>query len=263
MRNQKKSFIDPYKIFKITDKLLFKKKLLNKRLLSPKSSLRSSSDISPNISKRMKQVTLSNFKYKRYLSRYDKLTKENSFKSPENSFYPIRKNIKYLPVYKTKQLKENTKKESIFKITNSFQNIDEGNNYNNFFEENNNKMGNIEEMPYGFKYKDTKIVIDKSKLNKNLSNQNIKYSSSKIYKKLKFNILRNKERDLQNKNNNLFLNFSNGKFFENNSKIYNNKNIDNYAEFKEFKSYDCEYKMNENEEYNLNKEKNISFLFEE
>ena len=262
MINQENSIINPYKLFQINDKILFKKKLFHNRLLSPKSSIKYSS-ISPNISKRMKQVTLSNLKYKSYLSRYDKITKENSFKTPDNSFYPKRKNLKYLPISNEfKKLLENKSNENIFKITNGFQNINNENCVKNLLDESINKKSIIEEKPYGFKYNDTRIITDRTKFKKILSNKNlINYSSSKIYKKLKINLLRNKDREFQLKNNNLFLSFSNGTFFENNNKISVEKNND--TELQQFRPYDFEYTGNENKEYNLNKEKNIAFLFKE
>ena len=304
-----KKIINPYKIFEIKNKLLFKKKLLRKNLLSSLSISKKFHSISPDISKRMKQITLSDFKYKKYISDYDKITKENSFKSPGHSHYPKIKNIQYIPILYShrkkennyinkKNLNDNTKtNNNFFNITNS---INESTNCNNFSHDNLNKEANIIETPYGFKYKNTKIITNIKKYinnkdnidnkdnnnqdnnnqdnNKNNSKDNKYYKINNIntFKYKYFNLFRHKEKEFETKNNNFFLNLSDGCFFENKNNInkndiYNsnsknsnvNDTIYNNYNNSEFKCYDIKYSKDENKEYNLIKENNISFLYEE
>ena len=271
---------NPYNIFEIKNKLLIKSKLLHKNFLSSSSLINDRINLSQKISKKMKQITVSNDKYKNYISSYDKITKENCFKTPNNTLYPKRKNIHYAPIsYLLRRKNENNikikkhlfgnlkLKNKFLNITNSFINTNHETISKNFSDDNANKEANIEETSYGFKYKDTSIVIDFEKY-KNSDSSKVKSINDYYFKNFGLNYYRNQDKEIQTKNNNFFINFSDGNFFENkkrknmanfNKDIIGKNSEENYDEFK---PYDLQYNNNESKEYNINKEKNISFLFD-
>ena len=283
---KKQKQFNPYNIFEINNKHLFKSKLLHKNFLSSSSLINDTIYLPQKISKKMKQITVSNDKYKNYISSYDKITKENCFKTPNNTLYPKRKNIHYASIsYLVKRKNENNikikknlfdnlkLKKKYLNITNSFNNTNNETTSKNCYDDNINKEANIEETPYGFKYKDTKIVIDFNKYKNNHSSK-VKSSKNNYFKNFGFNYYKNQDKETQTKNNNFFINFSDGNFFENNKR----KNMTNFNKYKpiikdingknneenydDFKPYDLQYNNNENKEYNIKKEKNISFLFD-
>ena len=280
--NDKSNLTNPYKLFEIKVKNSIKKNFLERNISSPKSIKRHFKCISPYIIKRLKNITLSNFKYKKYISLYDKITKENCFKVPNNSCYPKRKNFQYMHIsYVNINNKNNNynihnnktptpgANRNIFNMTNDM-NINNNNFndkflYKNFSDDNLNQDETVKETPYGFKYKNTKVILDLKKYKKDKNINNF------LYKNIKFNPVQNKEGELKVRNNKFFLDFSDGIFFENSDiknsmlkKYLNKKNEDETSPIREeFYSYDEKYIESENREYFLKKEKNILFLFEE
>ena len=294
---ENKKINNPYKIFEIRDKYLFKRKLFHKNLISPQSSITKYHCISPDVSKIMKKITLSSLRYKKYIYNYDKITKENSFKTPDKTQYPHIKNMQYIPIlYSYRKRNDNfiLKKKKLYydniklntNITNSLIISDNnGTNYKNLSIDNSlNKEAKIEETSYGFKYKDTKIITDMKKYkefkdnkkdnkdnkehNKNYKDNNYKKINNINtfkYKYYKFYRSKDKEKEVETNNNNFFYNLSDGNFFENknnnNNNLNNNNSNENETCFNNY--YDIKYTKNENKEFNLRKEKNILFLLEE
>ena len=83
------------------------------------NSFKKSLNITPYFSKDLKNITLSEYRYKKYISEYDKITKENCFKSPNNSCYPKRKNLQYINLsYIKKETKNKNKKQKLLKSFN-------------------------------------------------------------------------------------------------------------------------------------------------
>ena len=96
-----------------------------------------------DISKDLKSVAISNKLYTDYIVNYNNLTQEFCFKSPDNSNYPLRKNMKYLSVackknvnflYKSEKMKTKQRPFSSNAYTNKsndrFRLYKEGNKYN-------------------------------------------------------------------------------------------------------------------------------------
>ena len=104
------------------------------------------------ITKRLKLITLSNLSYSNYINYYCNLTQDHTFKTPRILNYPLRKNEKYLPI-KSQQNNRNFNAsggDSFFI------------NFMKETEQNTEKI--VETKPYGYKYGDTKIRIDKKKV---------------------------------------------------------------------------------------------------
>ena len=157
-------------------------------ILRPISSFQPSSKIKSeslfDVEKKLKNMTLSNKSFFNYMNKYTKLTQNFTFKTPNISLYPKKKNPKYLPIFYLQKIgyklpeEENIKNKEKKNIDNIFDNFKNLNDIVqvNFFNENNNNLDNengnenenekniIKEKPYGFKYKDTRIVYDKSKM---------------------------------------------------------------------------------------------------
>ena len=74
------------------------------------------------------------------MNNYIGLTQDYCFKSPSNSFYPKQKNFHLIPFRKKRNLSIDENKSS-FDITRS----------------------SVIEKPYGYKYKKTKIIINKTR----------------------------------------------------------------------------------------------------
>ena len=274
---------NPYKIFEIKGQFPIKKQSLENTKLSSKVLIKRPASMSPEISKRLKNITLSNIQYKKYISGYEKVTKDNCFKTPSITQYPKRKNIQYLHA---SYIKTNDKAQKNFsikkaKMNNFFNitNVDNNSNskdpesfYKNISDYNINEEEKVKKMPYGFKYKDTKIILHlKNKSNLYIKNKKF-MKNRKIYRNVRFDPSRNKEREIKNKNNNYFLSFSNGDFFENRNNTRNNCHINDISKinqknkrnnFEEFKPFDIRYTKSENKEYHEKIEKNLLFLFEE
>ena len=239
-----KSF-NPYKIFDIdidndndNDNVNYKPSIKNKRVQTAKNIMHSYRFFSPDISKKVKELALSNDKFINYMSSYEKITKESSFMTPNNLYYPIRKNVKYTPISfitkekmaklsKTKNylikysgMKQNNmiNATNIFNNTNNTTNSNYTNNginiFNNITEDNLNTEGNIEETSYGFKYKGTKIITDLSKY-KNIfeyDKTNIN-NKSKAFNKTNIDFNRKNSFDKKKNNKNKFYNVNNCKMF--------------------------------------------------
>ena len=173
----------PYMFFKI-DKFCDRKSTARTNCLAAMSrnNHKNKSEIN-TISHCLKSMVLSNKTFTKYITNYVDNTQEFCFKSPKNTLYPLKKNFQYLPISKDYNTQKNLKKNlSVVEFK-------------------------IREMPYGYKYGDTKIIIDKEKM---------------------------KEKKYEEKKAKLFKNFSEGDF--NNSEllknfgignidIYNNQNI--------------------------------------
>jgi len=192
------------------------------------------------VNKKIKKMALSNKAYFNYMDKYAKLTQNFSFKTPNLSFYPKKKDENYLPIFylKKKSSKNNSNDNSktnnniflrnykysnytnlnninLFKTKESNKNDDNKNNDNN---EDNNV---IKEKPYGFKYKNTRIVYDKKKISPksnlfknsnssiNITNLPNKHFSNK--NKINKNIYTNKKEKAKNK---IFKYFYEGDFLE-------------------------------------------------
>ena len=254
LKIEKKKF-NPYKIFGIDEKSLIKQKIkINKKNFSGLNSPKKTIDLSHHFSKSLKKLALSNLEYKKYISDYDKITKENCFKTRENTTYPKRKNFQFIHL---SYFSEKTPKKRPKSIMTTFNELNL-NNYETFDKKSSNKYlytdtdkneiidNTVKETSYGFKYKNTKIILnDKGGKKYNFYKNNI------------FNPSRNEENEYIIQNNNFFMNFTNGNFFENNYK----KRFERNPYYEEFKSYDVKYK-NDNKEYIIKKEKNILYLFE-
>ena len=303
-KGKKDKSLNSYKIFDINNKPVIK------RRINIAKKINTYSIFSPESARKVKELALCNDKFSSYMTLYDKLTKENCFKTPLKTSYPIRRNLKYTPIsatYREKSENEQKKKnylyinfgtkEKIFSYADKITNNTNNNYlYNNFFEENLNKEGNIEETPYGFKYKDTRIVTDINKFKNNKEKNNFKNNfdsykrfntnedsnifrnsinsermSKSYYKNLrsyKSFLSRNKRTEFEKNQNEFFTNFTDGVFFENSNKtksnFYTNKknNIKN-LKTEEYIPYDLQYTKNTNKDYMAKKEKNILFLIDE
>ena len=95
-----------------------------------------------NYSKKLKSTVLSSKIFSAYMQNYIGQTQDYSFKSPGNIIYPIRKNYHLLPM----KIKRNDSKFEENKTCNE------------------NFVGSVLEKPYGYKYKRTRIVINKDNL---------------------------------------------------------------------------------------------------
>ena len=90
-----------------------------------------------------------------YMDYYSNLTQDYCFKTPRIVNYPLRKNQKYLPIksqqnFSSKINNTHGTKDSIF--LNFLKEADQ-----------NNTQKVIEKKPYGFKYGETKIRIDRQR----------------------------------------------------------------------------------------------------
>ena len=104
------------------------------------------------ISKKLKSMTLSNELYSNYINYYCNLTQDHCFKTPRITNYPLRKNQKYLPI---------TSQQNYNFSSLSFAGQDSI--FDNFVKDSKNDSKKIEAKPYGFKYGDTKIRIDRKR----------------------------------------------------------------------------------------------------
>ena len=222
----KDNSFNPYKIFDIgIDADIDKPSIKKRRVQTTKNVMHSYRFFSPEISKKVKELALSNHKYSSYMLRYEKITKESTFKTPHNLYYPIRKNVQYTPISlackeKTEKMSKSnnclfkvpvTKQNNIFNATNIFNNTNNTTNsnctnnginiFNNITEDNLNTEGNIEETSYGFKYKGTKIITDLSKY-KHIFEQDKTNISNKSNVFNKTNIDFNRKNSFDKKKNN-------------------------------------------------------------
>ena len=181
INSQKKQ--SPYRFFKIGEFCIRKPIVRANRIVNTnKFNHKNKSEIN-NLSHCLKSMVLSNITFSKYINNYVEYTQDYCFKSPKNSFYPLKKNFQYLPISNDNVAQKNLKKN---KSALDFK---------------------IKETPYGFKYGNTRIIIDKEKI------KNKKYEEKKAK---------------------IFRNFSEGNFNNNellksfgieNIDIYNNQNI--------------------------------------
>ena len=134
----------PYKIFDIERRSKGKISIVKSASMSSLSTplkIKNNLDVC-NYSKKLKSTISSTKIFSGYMQNYIGQTQDYSFKSPYNIYYPIKKNFHLLPL--------NARK-----------------NHSNFEENkasNDNLVNSVLEKPYGYKYKHTKIVINKDKL---------------------------------------------------------------------------------------------------
>ena len=132
----------PYKLFDIEGRSKSQISLFKRPDIAPISSpmgMNNKKGVN-NYSKKLKSTILSSKIFSQYMNNYVRLTQDFSFKSPSNTYYPLKKNYHLLP------LKE--RRNSAFDENKT--NIDDNKN-------------SVIEKPYGYKYKKTKIVINNTK----------------------------------------------------------------------------------------------------
>ena len=125
IRSLSKSTLNPHKYTKTNKK---KKNSFLKRPLT--ASTRDDREVSL-IGKKLKSMTLSNESYSNYINYYINLTQDYTFKTPNISSYPLRKNEKFLPItfqpnssninnsnYSTKKISQDTLFFNFMKETN-------------------------------------------------------------------------------------------------------------------------------------------------
>ena len=146
---KKKKYYFPYKLFnerksKSQANIFEKDKptFISTKLISHKNN-----EVN-NFVKKLKSTILSNKIFSKYMDNYIGQTQDFCFKSPENNIYPLKKNYQFLPInFQRSQIIDEPKDQSKKEITN----------------ENENEINAVLEKPYGFKYKKTRIIIDKNK----------------------------------------------------------------------------------------------------
>ena len=203
---------------------------LRKRIPLSSTMYKSKSASLFEVNKKIKKMTLSNKAYFNYMDKYTKLTQNFSFKKPNLSFYPNKKNENYLPIFYLKKISSknnsndnNKTNNNIFSRNAKYCNYTNLNNINLFKAKENNKNDDnnednnvIKEKPYGFKYKNTRIVYDKKKIRpkSNLfksSNSSINITNLPDKNKTNKNVFTNKKEKAKNK---VFKYFYEGDFLE-------------------------------------------------
>ena len=220
--------------------------------------------------KELKKVTLSSQSYSQYMKINKKIIRQFAFKEKKQRVYSslgdlkgrrnqIQKNMdKILPnlTYKKSDIHEFIKERKNINHYNSERNKDinikivDNDSLDDIDSNEENENNNIEEMPYGFKYKNTRIILDKDKLgpiksaifpednNININNINddefnnitnlkeIKREKSEKEKteKEKIYILKNILKKKEEEKNNTFKFFFDGDFLEKNIKLLKKKN---------------------------------------
>ena len=194
------------------------------------------------VEKKLKKMALSNRSFFNYMNKYTKLTQNFTFKTPNISMYPKKKNQKYLPIsylekigYKNLQQDINDENKNNYNnnenIENKFNNLNDFNNFdkvnldhiekenNDEYDKNEDRDNIIKEKPYGFKFKDTRIIYDKSKMRvksslfkSNNSEFNLTNINTNHKNKTNFNFHINKEEKRRNK---IFKYFYEGDFLQN------------------------------------------------
>ena len=230
--------------------------------------------------KELKKITLSSQSFSQYMKKIDQTkVREFAFKSKRMLAYSSMDNMtgrkiqsqrvtdKNLPNLSFKKLDINEFIKNRKRNSNHFSGekdmeLDlhiENDSIDDILSDNENN--NVEEMPYGFKYKDTRIILDKDKLGpirsaifskENISNvindnefndiTNIKETKKEKEKSKKYlskNSLK-KLKEEEEKKNNIFKFFSEGDFLDKNKKIIN-KNILNKNNKKNKKEFILKY----------------------
>lgn len=221
--------LNPYKIFDLD---IERPSLKRKRIQTAKNVIHSYRFFSPDFSKKVKELALSNNKYTNYMTSYEKITKEKTFMTPNNLYYPIRKNVQYTPISLTSKEKmekmpktknyllknSGMKQNNIFNATNIFNNTNNTTNSNytsnginifhNITEDNLNTEGKIEETSYGFKYKGTKIITDLSKYKNSFEQDKTDINNKSVFNKTNIDFNRKNSFD-KGKNNKSRINYDN------------------------------------------------------
>ena len=174
-----------------------------------------------DIGKQLKEMTLSNRAFFNYMNKYSKLTQYFTFKIPSILSYARKKNPKYLPLFSLQKIshRNNTDNDEDERKNNNQENIK--NNESNIFEYKYvnkscrmKEKDKIKKKPYGFKYKDTKIILDKTKIKEKPSLFKIRDSNINIT-----NIIPTKK--IKNIKNRANINFHTSKEEKKKSKIFN------------------------------------------
>ena len=143
---KKKKYYFPYKIFSVDRKNksqgnIFEKD--NRAINTLNSTTKKNVEINSFV-KKLKSTVLSSKIFSKYMDNYIGQTQDFCFKAPGNTIYPLKKNYQYLPI-------NFQKNESI--------NLPFDDNQKDF----ENEINSVVEKPYGFKYKKTKIILNKDK----------------------------------------------------------------------------------------------------
>ena len=229
---QKKiKYYSPYKLFDVERRsrsqlALFKRPnlALNSSLLSTKNKI----DFY-NYSKKLKSTILSSKIFSQYMNNYIGLTQDYCFKSPSNSFYPKQKNFHLIPFRKKRNLSIDENKSS-FDITRS----------------------SVIEKPYGYKYKKTKIIINKTRnlfhsaIDKYGSKIFLNFIESKGYNKILMKTFGLENIDINNSKNVIKDNYS---YLQNN--LNELESIENFVSEKEFEYNIKNNYKNENLTFNM------------
>ena len=117
-----------------------------------------------SVTKSLKAVTLNSDLFSNYINYHSNLTQEYCFKTPRVNKYPLLKNKNYLSVkFQSLTDRDSNKNREIFSrdISNSI--------FLSYIKETKAKKKFIEKKSYGFKYGETKIILDKDKMTDSLS----------------------------------------------------------------------------------------------
>ena len=141
---KKKRYYFPYKIFNVEHKSNSQTNIFDRYNLplNPTNYLNKKTKEVNNFSKKLKSTILSSKIFSKYMDNYIGQTQDFCFKTPGNTIYPLKKNYQFLPItFQKNQSIDET-------IDDKKQNNDE-------------KISSVIEKPYGFKYKKTKIIINR------------------------------------------------------------------------------------------------------
>ncbi len=144
---KKKKYYFPYRIFNFEHKAKSQINIFERNNNSSLNSINIPNTKTTQVNKFVKQLKstiLSSKIFSKYMDNYIGQTQDFCFKSPGNTVYPLKKNYQFLPI--------NFKKSQIIEDP-----IDDNK------KDNDNEINSVVAKPYGFKYKKTKIIIDKDK----------------------------------------------------------------------------------------------------
>ena len=227
---------------------------------------RMKSEIIIQAEKNLKRVTLSSQSYSQYMKINKKIIMKFAFKGKKSRVYSAigdltqrrnqnQKNMnKNLPnlTYRKSDIHEFIKERKKINHFNSERNRDininivDNDSLDDINSNEENENNNIEEMPYGFKYKETRIILDKNKLGPiksaifpNDNNININNINEEEYKNItnikeikrekekenhKKYILKDKLKKKEEEKNKTFKFFFDGDFLEKNTKLLKKRN---------------------------------------
>jgi len=151
---KKKKFYFPYKIFNVERNSKSQTNIFSKE----HSTINSTNLINKktievnNFVKKLKSTILSSKIFSKYMDNYIGQTQDFSFKSPGNTVYPLKKNFQYLPITFQKS-----------QIIDELMDVSKKDNEIDNEKDNEKDINSVIEKSYGFKYKKTKIVINRDK----------------------------------------------------------------------------------------------------